>query len=418
MVCPHFQKELFQNGLCSYPAYLEIRPNRTTAPLNQTTIASPDATSTEPSWTEPEIETYTPSRNYRPHPEASATGFDELPTTTTMLRNDHTTAAPPDIGSIIQSFLTTAMPVAPAPSVHTEQSQDGWLEVTPQPPTGSTTPAIHGPHMEISTDGFGDPTTRVVPAPDNGPQVTTPVAQTTPPPYVPIPVVTPPPAITQGGLTLSPIPVTSIRVTTISGVPTTVEATVNYRYVIGSSTLALNTPTTINNIVVALSLDSSGSTVLIAGDQTTTLPAPPRAPQQALTASQQLSNLQISTTVVQGTTQYILAGQTLAPGQAITVGNIPISLGTNAQDSTVLVVGDVTTTLPGSDDRPRSTSSPSSGGASSTATATTGIGGGTGSSNRPGTTSSATTSSGEPRSRAVMSWLLTFGALGRVLVFA
>jgi hypothetical protein len=405
------QKELFQIGLV-VSSVLDSHPDRAAAPLNQTTTISPEPTATEPTWTEPEIETYTPSREFRPHPEASATGFDELPTTTTMLRNDPT-PSPPDIGSIIQSFLTTAVPIAPAPTVHTEQSQDGWLEVTPLPPTGSTKPAFHGPHMEISTDGFGDPTTRIVPAPDNGPQATTPLTDTTPPPSIPIPIVTPPPAITQGGLTLSPIPITSIRVTTISGIPTTVEATVNYRYAIGSSTLALNTPTTINNIVIALSLDQSGSTVLIAGGQTTTLPGP-AASQQPM-----LQDLHISTTVIQGTTQYLIAGQTLAPGRAVTVGNVPISLGTNAQDSTVLVVGTVTTTLP-SDDRPGSTALPSSsGGASSLPAATTaprtGVSG-TG----PGTASSTTTTtptSGEPRARAAMSWLLirlvALGTLGR-----
>jgi hypothetical protein len=315
-----------------------------------------------------------------------------------MLRNGQTTA-PPDIGSIIQSFLTTAtVPAAPAPTIHTEQSVDGWLEVT--------SAVFHGPHFEVSTDGFGQPTTHVVPAPNNGPQVTTPGANTTPPPYVPIPVVTPPPVITQGAVTLQPVPVTSVKVTTVDGKPTTVEAEVNYRYVVGSATLAIGTPTTINNVVIALSLDSSGSTVLVAGDQTTTLPRPARAT-QAPADSQ--PNLEISTTVIEGTTKYILAGQTLAPGQAITIDNIPISIGTvGAGSSTVLVVGDMTTTLPVGPGA-ATTTSPKEW--STSTAATPGIVSGNGS-NKPAKPSA--TSSGEPSARATMMscWLLVaFSAL-------
>lgn len=244
---------------------------------------------------------------------------------------------PPDIGSIIQSFLTTALPAIPIPTVHFEQSASGWIEASPRP--GVPSSAAAGPHFEVSTDNFGHPTVR----PGDGPQVTRAGPGATTPPYVPIPVVTPPPAITQGGLVFQPVPVTSVRVTTIDGRPTTVDAIVNYEVVVGSATLAVGSPMTINNIVVALSINPSGSTVLIAGGQTATLPPPTRGTPGAQ-ASGGLQAVSITTTVIQGTTQYILAGQTLAPEQAVAVGDIPISIGLSG-GSTVLVMGDKTTTL-------------------------------------------------------------------------
>jgi hypothetical protein len=312
------------------------------------------------------------------------------------LRNDHTTALPPpDIGSIIQSFLTTAIP-APAPSVHTEVSESGWEVVTSR---------FHKPHMEVSTDGF-DQTTHVAPAPDNRPQVTASGAQVTEPPYVPVPVpaVTPPPVITQGGVTLRPVAVTSVRVTNVDGKPTTVEATVNYRYVVGSATLTPGTPATINNVVVALSVDAAGKTVLVAGDTTTTLPAAPARAAQATTAA-----VQIATTVVEGTTKYVLAGQTLAPGQAITVGNIPISIGTAGASQTVLVMGDMTTTLAAG---PTTTLQEERGPSSAV---TPGVGGGNG----PNNPSATTKASGEASCRAAMSWrLIVESALFLGLAFA
>jgi hypothetical protein len=247
---------------------------------------------------------------------------------------------PPDIGSLIASFLTTAMPIAPVQTVHLEQSETGWLElITPGP--GIVSSEAAGPHLEVSTDGFGHLITP--PAPNNVPQVTQPGPGASVPPYVPIPVVTPPPAITQGGLTLTPVPVTSVRIATVDGKPTTVDAIVNYRYVVGSATLPVGTPTTINNVPVALSVDSSGSTILVAGGQTTTLLAPARGSQGAQT-SHSLQAVSISTTVIDGTTKYVLGGQTLAPGQAVTVGDIPLSIGTSGS-ATVLVLGDLTTTL-------------------------------------------------------------------------
>jgi hypothetical protein len=259
----------------------------------------------------------------------------DAPTVTTLV------LPPPDVGSLIASFLTTAMPIAPVQTVHLEQSETGWLElITPGP--GIVSSEAAGPHLEVSTDGFGHLITP--PAPNNPPQVTQPGPGASVPPYVPIPVVTPPPAITQGGLTLTPVPVTSVRITTVDGKPTTVDAIVNFRYVVGSATLAVGTPTTIDNVPVALSIDRSGSTILVAGGQTTTLLAPARGGQGAAQASSSLQAVSISTTVIDGTTKYVLGGQTLAPGQAVTVGDIPLSIGTSGS-ATVLVLGDFTTTL-------------------------------------------------------------------------
>jgi hypothetical protein len=271
------------------------------------------------------------SRQHRPHLEVSESGFERAPATKDVTKSGSNaqTARPgqPDIGSIIQSFLTTALTVvAPKPSGHIEKSEDGWIIATPTPEAG--------PHFEVSTDGFGHSPTHEFQIP----QVTAPGPKITPRPYVHIPVVTPPPAITQGGLILQPVPVTSVRVTTIDGRPTTLDAAIDYRYVAGSNTIEVGAPQTINNVVVAMSVDAVGSTILAVGDLTTTLPPPVRG-------SQATQAVALSTTLIDGTTKYILAGQTLAPGQAITVGNVPISIGTVDGGSTVLVMGSVSTTF-------------------------------------------------------------------------
>jgi hypothetical protein len=236
--------------------------------------------------------------------------------------------------------------MAPVPSIHLEKSEDGWQEASQS--LVIQTGGQHAPMIEVTANGWAIPTAAVVP-PSYTPQVSSPMGWATPlvssPQVVFLPQVTPPPAITQGGITLRPVPVTSVRVTTVDGKPTTVEALINYRYVAGSVTLQDGKPMTINNIVVALSINSAGSTVLVAGDQTTTMPPPDRGNQAGQTTGTS-SAVTISTTVIEGTTKYVLAGQTLAPGQAITVGGIPISIGTR-DGSTVLVMGGSTTTFAG-----------------------------------------------------------------------
>ncbi|KAH7089586.1 hypothetical protein FB567DRAFT_305756 [Paraphoma chrysanthemicola] len=293
-------------------------------PLNLTTTAPWDPIATE-------IDDPQGTPFYKPHLESKVDGFDS-PTTTSIDRNIATTVPPKaDIGSLIQSYLSVPISIA-SQAPHLEKSEGGW-EIVTQDPTRPTD-ILNPPHVDAPVNGPNGAVTVVVPS-ENIPRVT--LAGVTQP------RVTPPPEITQGGVTFRPEPVTSVRVVTSDGKPTTVATAVGFQYVLGSETIAIGT-TTINNVVVALSIDSAGSTVLVAGGQTTTLPPVPQAI-QAAQATDAPQALMVSTTIVDGTTKYVLAGQTLAPGQAITVGNVPISIGT-AGVSTVLVVGDVTTTLP------------------------------------------------------------------------
>lgn len=132
---------------------------------------------------------------------------------------------------------------------------------------------------------------------------------------------------------------------------------VNFEIVVGSSTLGIGTTITVNNVAIGLTTDASGSTVFHAGDMTTTLPEPTAGEVRTITADAP-QGANVVTTIVSGTTKYILAGQTLAPGQPVTVGDTPVSI-TIISDKTVLYVGDKTTTLtPGNTDRHTVTDSP------------------------------------------------------------
>ena len=233
---------------------------------------------------------------------------------------------------------------APLPTIHFENSETGWGEATHGPTHSEAQPTIMA-----SAGGFGSDSTGLVKE-TGKPQVPNPPTSPTPAYTLPNPSpqnapprITTPPAITQGGLTLQPVLVTTMATNLVDGRPVTA-IVLNYRYAVGSTTLAIGTPTTIDNVVVALSLGPSGSTILVVGGQTTTLAS------AQITLVAQPSNaaqpVSISATVIGGTTKYILAGQTLAPGQAVTIGNIPISMSTQS-GSTILVMGDVTTTFAG-----------------------------------------------------------------------
>ncbi|KAH7073854.1 hypothetical protein BKA63DRAFT_491810 [Paraphoma chrysanthemicola] len=253
-------------------------------PLNLTTIAPWD-----PIATETEVTHETPF--FKPHLESKVDGFDS-PTTTSINRNIATNAPPKaDIGSLIQSYLSVPISIA-SHAPHLEKSEGGWEIVTQDPsrPTGIP----NSPHVEAPINGPNGAVTVVVPS-EYIPRVT--------PAGVTQPRVTPPPEITQGGVTLRPEPVTRVRVVTYDGKPTTVATAVGYQYVLGSDTIAVGT-TTINNVVVALSIDSAGSTVLVAGGQTTTLPPIPQAI-QAAQATDAPQALMVSTTIVDGTTNAI-----------------------------------------------------------------------------------------------------------------
>ncbi|KAF2826214.1 hypothetical protein CC86DRAFT_382286 [Ophiobolus disseminans] len=293
---------------------------------------------------------------FKPRPsEIAVDGFETvgLAATTTSIKQNVvegrlTTTSKPDVGSLIESILNTVEPriQSSAVGVHFERSEDGWGELTP----GAAVPSeVKNPLFSETRGGGSGPTMTGGLPPSNMPQAI-PLAGVTPqvtiPPVVPLPQVTPPPAITYSGITLQPVAVTSVRVLTIDGKPTTVSSIVSYRYAVGTDRLQIGSTTTINNVVIAVNIDSAGSTVLVAGDRTTTLPPPAQVLQQVQTASI-VQAVKITTTVIEGTTKYVLAGQTLAPGQAVTVNGISISITVQSQ-LTILVVGDKTTTFAGS----------------------------------------------------------------------
>jgi hypothetical protein len=126
------------------------------------------------------------------------------------------------------------------------------------------------------------------------------------------------------------------QVFTIGDFTATAEAT-DLRYVVASSTLAVGQSVTVSGTIVALTTDATGATVLVAGDSTTTLASPSQAAAMSHDSG-------VTTTIVDGMTQYIIESQTLAPGHPVTIDGTPISIAT-VGNATVLVVGDATTTL-------------------------------------------------------------------------
>jgi hypothetical protein len=276
------------------------------------------------------------SRMPKVRAESSVDGFQDS-TTSSINRNFKeplsTSAIPQDIGSLIQSFLinTDATSAMAMPTVHNEKSANGWQTDVEQDPSTPQTSRYNKPHWEVTEDGLSQPTATQISG------VVRPV--TTGSWYDAPPQNTPPPPLTQAGFTLQPVIVTSTKDTTAQDGQATTSEILDYQYVVDSKTLAINSPITVNNVVLALSTDTSGSTILVADGTTTTLPAPIPTQQQDVPTAPQ-----IATTVVQGTTMYVLAGQTLAPGQPVTVDGITMSINTSG-GSTVLAVGTVTTTL-------------------------------------------------------------------------
>lgn len=404
---------------------------------------APAFNSTTPAVNEPPpvtsetLATPTEDPRFKPHIESSASddGFQpDKPKPATR------STPPPDVGSLIQSFLDpTGIVTFPDPFVKIETSVTGFgsedfpgsgLMAEPTDTWDGVWPTESGagqrPHVESSADGIaGDPITPF-------PQITG-------------PRVTPPPVTLPGSKTLEPVPVTNIQVgdktltpggetatigdgpsatyihidpsgqpivvvgsststvqlpvsigdkpatpipsgvvidgqtltsggspitigsgfsqTTLSidesghtiaiaeGATSTLQASAsqtfaigqltatavanNYQYAIGSSTLGIGQSVTVDGTVIALTTDSAGATVLVAGGTSTTL-----APAAGT------GDLSISTLVVSGTTQYVINGQTLAPGHPITIDGKPMSI-TTSGGSTILVIGDKTTTLSG-----------------------------------------------------------------------
>ncbi|ORY02202.1 hypothetical protein BCR34DRAFT_88559 [Clohesyomyces aquaticus] len=110
----------------------------------------------------------------------------------------------------------------------------------------------------------------------------------------------------------------------------------DFQYTYSSQTLAPGHPITIDGIAVSLTTDSSGSTVVIIGSSSTTL-----ADIEQMTLA---NDLLVSTTIVSGTTEYLIDSQTLYPGHPVTIRGVPISIITTP-DATMLVIGNLTTSI-------------------------------------------------------------------------
>lgn len=217
-----------------------------------------------------------------------------------------------------------------------ESTVSSWLPTTLQEASVSKFLQLHSPDIGEAEGSYDHKVTGL-----SGKLI----LETTSPFYVTSPQITPSPVTMQNGLTILPVLVSSLETIADSAAATTTSYVVSYRYVIGSSTLLLNDPMTVNDIVILLSATPSGPTVLIAGDITTTLPAITRSVPVAQSPGL-AAPLIVMTTVIEGTSKYVVSGQTLAPGQPVTVGGIAMSISTNS-GSTILVVGNYTTTFPG-----------------------------------------------------------------------
>lgn len=306
--------------------------------------------------------TYQPGSNSKVHIESSVTDFEDAKPTVTEPRVTTASTENIDIGTIIPGLITKTHAL---PTVHTEEPVSDW---EPAPPTGyPPNSGIYSiseiGHAEISTSGWENQyhpsppltqTTRYEPGNPrtDDPEPTQPPlpdkpregqSQITAKPSKVITEYPPPPAMTHSGVTFEPIVVTHRPTVTLPGGALTTTDSVEYEVKVGSSTLRIGTPVTVNDVVVSLTTDAAGSTVLLAGDMTTTLPRPTAGEVHTVTEDTP-GRLNIVTAIVGGTTKYIFAGQTLAPGQPVTIGDTPISVATH-DGQTVLYVGDKSTTL-------------------------------------------------------------------------
>ncbi|KAJ4990666.1 hypothetical protein SVAN01_03897 [Stagonosporopsis vannaccii] len=302
--------------------------------------------------------------------EPTATDFDVSTPTAAASQGPQETTGIVDIGSAIGDLIITETDIAkPVPTVHWEDSASGWDDITS---TVHVTVSSELAHFESSADPWGrtrdedspkphssryipvvvtdDPWTRSVRPPqvtrpggpaDRQPQVTT----------LPTRIITdfpPLAAVTYDGITMQPTLVTRRPTVAAPDGAMTTTAKIEFQVAVGSSTLKIGTPITVNNIVVILTTNAAGSTVLHAGDLATTL-LEPTAGDVRTVAGEAPGRLSIMTSIVSGTTKYVLAGQTLAPGQPVTISGTPISIATDG-DNTVLYVGNKTTTLSAGDD--------------------------------------------------------------------
>lgn len=305
--------------------------------------------------------------------EPTVTDFDITTPTATADQGPKESTEIIDIGTAIGDLITeTDIERPPEKTVHWEETSPGWEDATSTVHRESSAtywpmPSSELAHFESSAKGWertqnqesskpqssryipvkvtDDPWTKNV----KPPQVTgsgSPVGRQPQVTTIPSKIITdfpPPAAVTYDGITIQPTAVTRRpTVTAPDGAVTTIDK-VEFQVAIGSSTLSVGTPITVNDVVVSLVTDTAGSTILHAGDLTTTLPEP-TAGEVRTVAGDPLSRLSIMTSVISGTTKYVLAGQTLAPGQPVTIGDTPISIALDG-DKTVLFVGERTTTL-------------------------------------------------------------------------
>lgn len=125
--------------------------------------------------------------------------------------------------------------------------------------------------------------------------------------------------------------------TTISGVSTIVPAVI-----VGSQTIAVGASNSVGSIPVAVVTAGSQTAVVIDGSSTNFMPQ--------VTAIQEVASqppivIGSSSITANSNSQYIVAGQTLAPGSTITVGGTPIALQTDGPAGSVLMVGSSTSIL-------------------------------------------------------------------------
>jgi len=302
--------------------------------------------------------------------KSAATNFDVVTHTTSAGRRQTTPAGIIDIGTAIEDLIITESNIAkPVPTVHWEDSASEWESVTStvhnersaldwttlvssalarfessaDPWESTRDQDVSKPHSSryipvVVTD---DPWTKNL----RPSQVIDPSRQShgTKVSSKTITEYPPPAAVTYDGITIQPAVITRRpTVTAPDGAVTTTDK-VEFQAAIGSSTLKIGTPITINNIVVSLTTDAVGSTVLHAGDLTTILPEP-TAGEVRIVAEDTPGRLSIMTSIVGSTTKFVLAGQTLAPGQPVTIGGTSISIALDG-DNTILYVGDRKTTL-------------------------------------------------------------------------
>ncbi|KAF3034931.1 mucin 17, cell surface associated [Didymella heteroderae] len=316
-----------------------------------------------------EWETSMAGSDSRVRVDATVSDFDL--TTPTIIQSQESTASatPIDIGTIIQTLITTTSRAWAIPTVHYEDTASGWDEPTSTVHHessatdfgGTTSEAAHWEssatgweqtgHRDLSPQTSRYKTVEVTDDPwtkNLQPSRTAAPAQVTNVPSKTITDYPPPPVITHDGVAVRPVAVTRETTVTLPDGLVTTTGHVEFQVAIGSSTLSVGSPITIDNVVFDVTIDVAGSTVLHAGDLTTTLPKP-TAGEVRTVADEKPERLSIATSVFSGTTKYILAGQTLAPGQPVTIGGTPISI-TTSGGQMVLFVGDKSTTLPAAGD--------------------------------------------------------------------